>query len=127
HLRQILLVALCVLVFFFTVNAPTRIYTLSLHDALPIWAGDDRAGRLHRDREQAGYGQGRRHRGLADRSSHDLVLVSRLPPAPLCSTPRRAHVRVVPDCHSQTPPLPRYPAATAGSTRARPPAPSPWS
>src|SRR5439155_23216876 len=85
HLRQILLVALCVLVFFFTVNAPTRIYTLSLHDALPIWAGDDRAGRLHRDREQAGYGQGRRHRGLADRSSHDLVLVSRLPPAPLRS------------------------------------------
>src|SRR5437870_8097708 len=27
--------------FFFTVPAPTEIYTLSLHDALPIWRKDD--------------------------------------------------------------------------------------
>src|SRR5205807_9404050 len=33
--------------FFFTDTATTEIYTLSLHDALPIFAGDDR-GRRHR-------------------------------------------------------------------------------
>src|SRR5438552_14307845 len=35
--------------FFFTATAPTQIYTLSLHDALPIYRnhdGSDRAGKL---------------------------------------------------------------------------------
>src|SRR5205809_7464953 len=30
--------------FFFNDTAPTEIYTLSLHDALPIYRGDDRLG-----------------------------------------------------------------------------------
>src|SRR5437868_9648877 len=36
--------------FFFTATAPTEIYTLSLHDALPIYraAGAGRRGRRHR-------------------------------------------------------------------------------
>src|SRR5262245_66371840 len=29
----------CSLLFFFTATATTEIYTLSLHDALPIWSG----------------------------------------------------------------------------------------
>src|SRR3712207_7428969 len=29
-------------IFFFNDTATTEIYTLSLHDALPIWGGDDR-------------------------------------------------------------------------------------
>src|SRR5687768_18236176 len=32
------------LVFFFTVTATTEIYTLSLHDALPIWQWSSRSG-----------------------------------------------------------------------------------
>src|SRR5436189_4075547 len=34
----------CVLSFFFTATAPTEIYTLSLHDALPISIGDVEVG-----------------------------------------------------------------------------------
>src|SRR5437879_2784476 len=40
------------LFFFFTVTLPTDIYTLSLHDALPIWSESlcvRRAGRCRRD------------------------------------------------------------------------------
>src|SRR5256885_17208074 len=32
--------------FFFNDTATTEIYTLSLHDALPIWGGVDAAGRI---------------------------------------------------------------------------------
>src|SRR2546430_3683528 len=57
--------------FFFNDPAPTEIYTLSLHDALPIWsrwkdnsgrAGTGRAWRFYRRRK------GRRNRCVAGRS-----------------------------------------------------------
>src|SRR3982750_625125 len=43
--------ALCCLLFFFFFNdtATTEIYTLSLHDALPIWIGDLRGIVAHLD------------------------------------------------------------------------------
>src|SRR5258708_33228835 len=36
--------ALCFSFFFFNDTATTEIYTLSLHDALPIWPGDEPPG-----------------------------------------------------------------------------------
>src|SRR5687768_18622126 len=39
---------MCVFFFFFNDTAPTEIYTLSLHDALPISAGGQPSGRDHR-------------------------------------------------------------------------------
>src|ERR1051326_8396490 len=47
---------LSLFVFFFNDTATTEIYTLSLHDALPIWqhcCGSSRAGRATRDRIRA--------------------------------------------------------------------------
>src|SRR5688572_31602313 len=65
--------------FFFNDTATTEIYTLSLHDALPIWrgAGPDAVGgsadvrevcRLHRRRPQGRQGDGT---GLAAHGSSD--------------------------------------------------------
>src|SRR2546422_5573797 len=43
------------MIFFFNDTATTEIYTLSLHDALPISRGaDPRRGGGHRDRHEAG-------------------------------------------------------------------------
>ena len=41
--------------FFFNDTATTEIYTLSLHDALPIWTEDGRRGRIS---ERTGKGEG---------------------------------------------------------------------
>src|SRR5262249_60619562 len=46
--------------FFFNDTATTEIYTLSLHDALPIWPGH--AGDAARDGRAAGRGAGRERR-----------------------------------------------------------------
>src|SRR3712207_8576893 len=49
-----------IIFFFLNDTATTEIYTLSLHDALPIYAGEDEAGldpvlvRVHADDEAAG-------------------------------------------------------------------------
>src|SRR3712207_9334431 len=45
-------------IFFFNDTATTEIYTLSLHDALPIWIGQARAARDGRARGVAGGGPG---------------------------------------------------------------------
>src|SRR3712207_9307844 len=47
---------LLVLIFFFNDTATTEIYTLSLHDALPIWARVQRADAWRRDRGACGAG-----------------------------------------------------------------------
>src|SRR3712207_8796290 len=52
-------------VFFFNDTATTEIYTLSLHDALPIWGparGQELHGRRHELRDGRGHGRGRRGR-----------------------------------------------------------------
>src|SRR3989442_9634133 len=51
------------LIFFFNDTATTEIYTLSLHDALPIYrvaAADDREGRRRGHRARGGHGAGLR-------------------------------------------------------------------
>src|SRR3712207_8271867 len=50
----------CIDFFFFNDTATTEIYTLSLHDALPIW-GHRRDGHRDRDRRQLGQRQLDRH------------------------------------------------------------------
>ena len=67
-------------VFFFNDTATTEIYTLSLHDALPIWdgAGRDGAGRDGAGRDGAGRdGAGRDSAGREERT-HDFNVASRL-------------------------------------------------
>src|SRR5687768_17710599 len=69
--------------FFFNDTAPTEIYTLSLHDALPIWpVGVDavRDGtRMLRDADDAGGGAGGVHPERGMRSEeHTSELQSRL-------------------------------------------------
>src|SRR2546421_5983458 len=70
--------------FFFNDTATTEIYTLSLHDALPIWDGGQRGGRAAASRSEPSGGGDRRRRGGgvrpdADRkstrlnSSHDQI------------------------------------------------------
>src|SRR5438876_7993236 len=54
-----MLLSLSSLFFFFNHPPTTEIYTLSLHDALPICPGDERAGGSHRHRR-------RRSRAAAD-------------------------------------------------------------
>src|SRR2546422_10824482 len=72
------------LFFFFNDTATTEIYTLSLHDALPICDGrvEDRRGAVERDpeREQGGEdGRERYHDDQHDRSEeHTSELQSRL-------------------------------------------------
>src|ERR1017187_1319467 len=54
------------MLFFFNDTATTEIYTLSLHDALPIWRTGDR--RIKLDRLQQGWRGGahrQRYRGIA--------------------------------------------------------------
>src|SRR2546430_12458084 len=59
-------------VFFFNDTATTEIYTLSLHDALPI-SGDGRAsGTRHDRRRHQGLRAGRRGGGARDRKSTRL-------------------------------------------------------
>src|SRR3712207_8212678 len=48
--------------FFFNDTATTEIYTLSLHDALPIWELRPGRERIRRPRRRARRGLGRRHR-----------------------------------------------------------------
>src|SRR3712207_8397718 len=55
---------LCVFFFFFNDTATTEIYTLSLHDALPISRADLPGGGTHLD---GGHGRPHRRRGLQDR------------------------------------------------------------
>src|SRR2546429_4371370 len=64
-------------IFFFNDTATTEIYTLSLHDALPISAGAGWQQRHRRDGHPAG--QGARRHGHRDRSEeHTSELQSRL-------------------------------------------------
>src|SRR3712207_7568645 len=62
--------------FFFNDTATTEIYTLSLHDALPICKETDRAARLKEQVAQAG------RPGLADPVVIDLVGKTGLPQLP---------------------------------------------
>src|SRR5206468_10428536 len=73
-----------VALFFFNDTAPTEIYTLSLHDALPISLGEARAGDRFRRRQGGLELERRRHahlprHGARDRkstrlnSSHDQI------------------------------------------------------
>src|SRR5437899_7084171 len=59
--------SLCLLlsIFFFNDTAPTQIYTLSLHDALPIFAGGDHLGHVS---------------GGSRAARHPLGQAARLPP-----------------------------------------------
>src|SRR3712207_8789357 len=55
--------------FFFNDTATTEIYTLSLHDALPIWTRRRQRpdpGPLRRRRDRPGAGRGARHRPQRD-------------------------------------------------------------
>src|SRR5436853_7624055 len=57
--------------FFFNDTAPTEIYTLSLHDALPIWRRRHQQSARHDERVGRGDGDARRgggrHHGRGDR------------------------------------------------------------
>src|SRR2546426_4576521 len=77
-----MLLSLSFFFFFFNDTATTEIYTLSLHDALPIYADDgaDRegghvvrtAGPTHQQEDQAGEKQGRHRHPISDRKSTRL-------------------------------------------------------
>src|SRR6202521_5900567 len=58
--------------FFFNDTAPPEIYTLSLHDALPIWPGPGNAPRRSRGRHPAGPGHRRSSIPRTDRKSTRL-------------------------------------------------------
>src|SRR5205809_5203918 len=73
------------LYFFISTPAPTEIYTLSLHDALPIFAHGDGAGHIRRRGEARARrepdGEGRRRRRSEEHTSElqsRLHLVCRL-------------------------------------------------
>src|SRR5688572_32437561 len=72
------LTSICIVrsfLFFFNDPAPTEIYTLSLHDALPIWCGGARARESGRSSLDAQSGHSGRHTGLShalDRKSTRL-------------------------------------------------------
>src|SRR3712207_7800834 len=57
----------CLRIFFFNDTATTEIYTLSLHDALPILSGAVRPRHAHRDVVPSGHGGERRHPAAAGR------------------------------------------------------------
>src|SRR5687768_17952759 len=62
--------------FFFNDTAPAEIYTLSLHDALPICprrGGDRRAGAGHHDRRDAGPVRGLDRKSTRLNSSHGYI------------------------------------------------------
>src|SRR3712207_9228170 len=73
-LRSDVLIGLCVLFFFFNDTATTEIYTLSLHDALPISRGEGSQGPSKWGRTLAG---SRRHRGRRRSEEHTSELQSR--------------------------------------------------
>src|SRR5205814_9605270 len=52
---SLLLISLTILLFFFNVRAPTAIYTLSLHDALPISGNRSKIGRTVSLRKRAAW------------------------------------------------------------------------
>src|SRR3712207_8582263 len=102
-------------VFFFNDTATTEIYTLSLHDALPIFAGEDQ---LHRQRRPPVPGV---HHGLDERrvaEEHYLVVERReLRERP--EDPRREIGRA----HGRTPvtPISSMPPSASKKTRRLPP------
>src|SRR5436190_7043363 len=57
--------------FFFNATATTEIYTLSLHDALPIWSRLPRAGAGQRCPDRASLGRPRGARALRSRRSEE--------------------------------------------------------
>src|SRR5207249_12001810 len=62
-------------VFFFTAPAPPKSYTLSLHDALPIYLGQGESQRSdHRRRDRHGLGDGPFRRAAALLSSMPRLL-----------------------------------------------------
>src|SRR2546430_5898192 len=65
----------CAYFFFFNDTATTEIYTLSLHDALPI---SERLMRAGEHPGRAGLGQGRRPRQRAGLADEDLQVVIQL-------------------------------------------------
>src|SRR2546422_11543169 len=65
--------------FFFNDTATTEIYTLSLHDALPIWSGDGRDGRGRGvDQEIVARAPGAKLAGAVRSEEHTSELQSRL-------------------------------------------------
>src|SRR5438094_5426087 len=70
---------LCRFCFFFNDTATTEIYTLSLHDALPIWLGDqgDAEAGVHAVADFAGQGEqvgrGRDRKSTRLNSSHRTI------------------------------------------------------
>src|SRR6266540_7500894 len=66
-----------VLFFFFNDTATTEIYTLSLHDALPIFRNPTRRGRLGIERAPRGSDSGRSEEHTSELQSHN-ELVCRL-------------------------------------------------
>src|SRR5437773_6582507 len=83
------------LIFFFSDTATAEIYTLSLHDALPIsrgatWKSRTRSGRSSRERGCSSWARSEEHTSELQ-SHHDLVcrlLLEKKKPAkhPSCST-----------------------------------------
>src|SRR5438270_3790296 len=76
---------LCLLsfVFFFNATAPTEIYTLSLHDALPIWILErrpdgDRGGHLRDRAQHPDVRQARRNRPRSEEHTSELQSQSNL-------------------------------------------------
>src|SRR2546430_10967625 len=61
--------------FFFNDTATTEIYTLSLHDALPIWPdrARPRSGRARRGTRPDGFAHGRRWKSTRLNSSHSQI------------------------------------------------------
>src|SRR5437588_1196683 len=64
----------CSIFFFFNDTATTEIYTLSLHDALPIWCSHDPRPTATRDRTSGGRTRSRSEEHTSELQSHsDLV------------------------------------------------------
>src|SRR5438093_6545613 len=66
-----------VLLFFFNYPATTEIYTLSLHDALPIWADEPVVGFRQRRRPVDDL-QSRRHEGRSEEHTSELQSLTNL-------------------------------------------------
>src|SRR2546428_4872716 len=82
--------------FFFNDTATTEIYTLSLHDALPIYAVGRRVGRRHRDRVRPQSHQRRSEEHTSElQSRSDLVCRLLLEKKKLPCIASLAHVHCV--------------------------------
>src|SRR2546430_11669417 len=69
-----LLAGALIIFFFFNDTATTEIYTLSLHDALPIWRGDVRSARAERRGEDdAAVDPGADRKSTRLNSSHSQI------------------------------------------------------